>query len=408
MAAGKGLAAAAVIGLALRLAFGLLYWVHEPLTRDEREYLALARSLAAGRGLVYDEAILDSPVQPFGRAPGYPAFLAFAGGGRTVTDDVPSSVKIAQSLVGACGVLIVGLLAGQWAGARGATIAAWLAASHPLLVATASRAFSEALFWPIGLGAAWLVTAASRAGGRRAAVLATLAGVLTGLATLVRPATIIFLGLAALWWLWRRSFTRVVVLALGAALVIAPWTLRASERAGRFVLVASEGGVTFWTGNHPLAVGDGDLAANPQLKIASQALRNAHPDLTEEQMEPIYYREALAWMRAHPIDWLALEARKMWYLVAPVGPSYRLHSWRYFIASAGTYLLLLPMAVAGAWRLGAARGQLPGLWLLLAAAIVTCLIFFPQERFRIPVIDPVLIICAAGLWATGREVANPA
>jgi len=408
MAAGKGLAAAAVIGLALRLAFGLLYWVHEPLTRDEREYLALARSLAAGRGLVYDDAILDSPVQPFGRAPGYPAFLALAGGGRTVTDDVPSSVKIAQSLVGACGVLIVGLLAGQWAGARGATIAAWLAAIHPLLVATASRAFSEALFWPIGLGAAWLVTAASRAGGRRAAVLATLAGVLTGLATLVRPATIIFLGLAALWWLWRRSFTRVVALALGAALVIAPWTLRASERAGRFVLVASEGGVTFWTGNHPLAVGDGDLAANPQLKIASQALRNAHPDLTEEQMEPIYYREALAWMRAHPIDWLALEARKVWYLVAPVGPSYRLHSWRYFIASAGTYLLLLPMAVAGAWRLGAARGQLPGLWLLLAAAIVTCLIFFPQERFRIPVIDPVLIICAAGLWATGREAANPA
>lgn len=408
MAAGKGLAAAAAIGLALRLAFGLLYWVDEPLTRDEREYLSLARSLAAGRGLVYDEAIRDSPVQPFGRAPGYPAFLALAGGGRAATDTVPSSVTIAQSLVGACGVLIVGLLAGQWAGARGATIAAWLAAIHPLLVATASRAFSEALFWPIGLGAAWLVTAASRAGGRRAAALATLAGVLTGLATLVRPATIIFLGFAALWWLWRRSFTRVVALALGAALVIAPWTLRASERAGRFVLVASEGGVTFWTGNHPLAVGDGDLAANPQLKIASQALKNAHPELTEEQMEPIYYREALAWMRAHPIDWLALEARKVLYLVAPMGPSYRLHSWRYFIASAGTYLLLLPMAVAGAWRLGAARRQLPGLWLLLAAAIVTCLMFFPQERFRIPVIDPVLIICAAGLWATGREAANAA
>ena len=89
MAAGKGLAAAVAIGLALRLAFGLLYWVHEPLTRDEREYLSLARSLAAGRGLVYDEAILDSPVQPFGRAPGYPAFLALAGGGGGGTDDVP-------------------------------------------------------------------------------------------------------------------------------------------------------------------------------------------------------------------------------------------------------------------------------------------------------------------------------
>ena len=317
-------------------------------------------------------------------------------------------MKIAQSVVGAVGVLIVGLLAGRWAGARGATIAASLAAVHPLLVAAAARAFSEALFWPMGLGAAWLVTSASRARGRRAAVLAVLAGVLTGLATLVRPATIVFLGIAALWWLWERSLTRVVALALGATLVIAPWTVRASERAERFVLVATEGGVTFWTGNHPLAVGDGDLAANPQLKIASQTLKAAHPGLTEEQMEPIYYRDALAWMRAHPIDWLVLEARKIFYLVLPLGPSYRLHSWRYFVASAGTYLLLLPAAIVGAWRLGSARARLPGLWLLLGAAIVTCLIFFPQERFRIPVIDPVLIVCAAGLWATGREAASAA
>jgi 4-amino-4-deoxy-L-arabinose transferase-like glycosyltransferase len=408
MAAGKGLAAAVAVGLVLRLVFGLAYWTNEPLTRDEREYLSLARSLAAGRGLVYDEAMLSGPVQPFGRAPGYPAFLALVGGGSSSSDDVPASVKVAQSVVGAAGVLIVGLLAGRWAGARGATIAAMLAAVHPLLVATAARAFSEALFWPMGLGAAWLVTSASRAKGRRAAVLAVLAGVLTGLATLVRPATIVFLGVAALWWLWERSLARVVALALGAALVIAPWTVRASEHAGRFVLVASEGGVTFWTGNHPLAVGDGDLAANPQLKIASQALKDAHPTLTEEQMEPIYYREALAWMRAHPIDWLVLEARKVFYLVVPLGPSYRLHSWRYFVASAGTYLLLLPAAIAGAWRLGPARGRLPGLWLLLAAAIVTCLIFFPQERFRIPVIDPVLIVCAAGVWMTGREAPSAA
>jgi hypothetical protein len=113
-------------------------------------------------------------------------------------------------------------------------------------------------------------------------------------------------------------------------------------------------------------------------------------------------------MGAHPIDWLVLEARKVFYLVVPLGPSYRLHSWRYFVASAGTYLLLLPAAIAGVWRLGAARGRLPGLWLLLAAAIVTCLIFFPQERFRIPVIDPVLIVCAAGVWMTGRETPSAA
>jgi hypothetical protein len=39
------------------------------------------------------------------------------------------------------------------------------------------------------------------------------------------------------------------------------------------------------------------------------------------------------------------------------------------------------------------------MWLLAAAAVATCLVFFPQERFRIPVIDPTLILLASGLWA---------
>ena len=39
---------------------------------------------------------------------------------------------------------------------------------------------------------------------------------------------------------------------------------------------------------------------------------------------------------------------------------------------------------------------------LAASAALTCLIFFPQERFRIPVIDPMLIVCASGLAAAHR------
>jgi hypothetical protein len=39
------------------------------------------------------------------------------------------------------------------------------------------------------------------------------------------------------------------------------------------------------------------------------------------------------------------------------------------------------------------------LLLLAASAVLVCLVFFPQERFRIPVIDPALIVCAACLGA---------
>ena len=47
------LIAAALVGVVLRLAFGLGYWIDRPLTRDELEYLSLARSLAAGVGFVH-------------------------------------------------------------------------------------------------------------------------------------------------------------------------------------------------------------------------------------------------------------------------------------------------------------------------------------------------------------------
>ncbi len=187
---------------------------------------------------------------------------------------------------------------------------------------------------------------------------------------------------------------------IGLVIVLTPWTIRNIKFYGHFVLVASDGGVTFWTGNNKLATGEGDMAANPHLKLANKALREQHPHLNEEQMEPIYYRESVGWIREHPGDWLWLMARKVFYLVVPIGPSYKVHSGRYYWASVLSLGLLLPLAIAGGWRLGARRGRLAGMWILAAAAVATCLVFFPQERFRIPVIDPALILLASGLWAS--------
>jgi len=389
--------AIALLALALRLAFSLGYWTDRPLTRDEREYLSLARSVRAGNGFVYDDVVRTGPVDPFGRAPGYPLFLALAGGGSAVTASVPASVKIAQAMAGAAGVLLVGLLAGRLAGPRAAIAAALIAACYPPLVWISGYAFSEALFWPLGLLVAWQFDRVLGSGSpTRHAILC---GLLAGVAVLVRPAMLFFLPLGALWLLWRRRSVAVVALALGAIVVIAPWTWRNYHHYGRFVLVASEGGVTFWTGNHPLARGEGDLAANPDLKRESQALRARYPQLSEEAMEPIYYRDALAWIRSHPLDWLTLEVKKLYHLVVPVGPSYTVHSTRYYSASVISYLTLLVLAIAGRLRLGfAGLSRTPGLWLLALSAIAVCLVFFPQERFRVPVIDPTLAVLAGAIW----------
>ena len=395
----------AVLGLGLRLLFSLGYWTGQPLTRDEREYFSLARSVAAGHGFVYDADVLSGPVDPFGRAPGYPLFLSLVGGGHGVSQSVPSAVKVAQSIVGTAGVVLVGIVAWRLAGPIAAVAAALVAACYPPLVCIAAYGLSEAIVWPLGLAAAWLFDRAVQPGCKYATVSGFLCGALTGATALVRPATIFFLLLAVPWLVWRRTLFMAAALALGGIVVLTPWTLRNYGHYGRFVLVASEGGVTFWTGNHPLAIGEGDLAANPDLKRESLALKARHADLTEEQMEPVYYRDALTWIGANPGRWLLLEVRKAFFLVVPIGPSYRLHSARYRAASVVSYVLLLPVALVGLWRLGLRRRDAPGLWLLAGSAIAACLVFFPQERFRIPVIDPVLVVCAGALFLTDDQTA---
>lgn len=395
---------AATVGLAARLAFGLGYWVNEAMNRDEIEYLSLARSLASGHGYVYDENLKKGPVEPFGRAPGYPLFLALVGGGRPQSvDAVPVSVKVAQSIVGALGVVLIALAAFRMAGRRPAMAAATLAAVFPPLVWIAGFAYSESVFWAFGLALAMVVSHMLERPRASIGRWALLSGVITGGAVLLRAATSPFVGILSLWLVWKRQGTALAAFWLGLLLVLTPWTIRNYVHHGRLVVIASDGGVTFWTGNNPLAPGEGDMAANPLLKIANQALRAQHPELNEEQMEPIYYRESLTWIRQHPIDWAVLMLKKAFYLVVPVGPSYQVHSRRYYAASVLSVGLLLPLAFLGLWRLGPRRRRLAGMWLLAAAAVATCLVFFPQERFRIPVIDPALILCASGVWVSGRR-----
>ena len=407
---------AAIGGCLLRLAFGLGYWTDKPLTRDELEYLSLARSLAAGDGFVYDEVLRTGSFVPFGRAPGYPSFLALVGGGRGVTSSVPDGVQIAQAAAGAIGVVLLGLIAGRLAGPVAARTAAVLAAIYPPLVWISGYALSEALFWPMGLAVALAFDRAmsTPAGSpaRRSLAAAFGCGVLTGAGILVRPALLLFLPFAGLALVVRRQWTAAALLAAGTLVVVGPWTVRNYAVHERLMIVASDGGVTFWTGNHPLARGEGDMAANPALKLDNQRLRAEHPGLSEEDMEPIYYREALAWIAEHPGDWLRLEVRKLFYLIVPVGPSYTLHSRLYLAATLLSYVPLLLCAAAGAAALGGQLRRTPGMWLIAGSAVATALVFFPQERFRIPIIDPALILLASGAlarwWPFGRTAHVPA
>ena len=403
--------AAAAAGLVLRLAFGLLYWTGKPLTHDEREYLALAQSLRDGTGLHYPAGHDSGTAPQFGRAPGYPAFLAVLG----VAGDAPATpvgVKVAQSAIGALVVWMIGTITLRAAGPRAGAIAAGLSAVYLPLVWIAAYVLSETLFMPVALWCVMLLDAAmARADAERSprggGALTVAAGLVAGAGILIRPAMILFLPIAALWFIRRGRWSLALAFCVAAAVVVAPWTLRNAKEYGRFVLVASEGGVTFWTGNHPLAVGEGDLAANPAIKEAEVAFRNAHPGSSAEELEPLYYASAISHITDNPGWWMALLARKAFYAFVPVGPSYRLHSRRYFWGSVLPYALLAPLALIGLFRLMRRGGAATPLLLLALSVVLTGLIFFPQERFRIPVIDPTVIVCASVVLAERARSRGP-
>jgi hypothetical protein len=392
--------AISVAGVVLRLAFGLLYWTGKPLTHDEQEYLAIAGNIGAGRGFDLAESRNSESAQQFGRAPGYPVFLAALGAGRDPAASSPARVKVAQAIAGGCIVWLVGIFAWRAGGSRAGVTAAALAAGYPPLVWTPAYVLSETVYSTAALSAALtLQVAVDRSTPTmqpRTAPLALAAGALAGAAVLIRPAMLMFLPFAAGWLIARRRTMLAAALMVAAIAVMAPWTIRNFRVYGRFVLIASEGGVTFWTGNHPLAIGEGDLAANPQIKRADLALRRAHPNLSPEELEPIYYREAFRFIAEHPGQWVALLMRKAFYTVVPAGPSYAVHSTRYRATSVISYMLLLPVAVTGGRLLWRAPRPPTALFLVSGSALLVCLVFFPQERFRIPILDPALVVCAAG------------
>jgi 4-amino-4-deoxy-L-arabinose transferase-like glycosyltransferase len=395
---------AVLAALVVRLAFAFGYWRNKPMTNDEQEYLLLAGSLAAGHGYDYPDTPEGGSVRRFGRAPGYPVFLAPLVGTAPLPPSVPAEVKLAQCVVGAFGTLLIGLLARRVAGTLAGIWAAFLSAIYPPLVWLSGYALSEVLFVPFIIGATLLaipLTDPPADGASDNWKRGLLVGLLLGVSALVRPSALGFLGLAVVWVVVRRRKMAAVAILAGAVAVIAPWSARNVAHYGRFVMIASEGGVTFWTGNHRLSAGEGDMAANPAIKRDYLEIVRAHPGASQETLEPIFYREAFKTIAASPGWWMTLLARKFFYLWVPIGRSYTLHSRLHYAVTLGSYLLLLPVALAGLVILARRDAQPWALWLLGLSAVILSVLLISTERYRIPVIDPVLIICA-GAWLASR------
>jgi 4-amino-4-deoxy-L-arabinose transferase-like glycosyltransferase len=234
-----------VAGVALGARLAVVAWAHARFAASEDGfyYDTLARRLASGAGYTWlwpDGAVTYAAHYPVG----YPGMLAAA---YAVLWASPGVAMTVNAIVGAASAYGAHrLVARAQPQSRWRAIGAGLAlALHPALVPYTAAVMTE------GVTAAILVVAAALAArareGPRPARWVALAGVVMGVATLVRPQSLVLapvLGALAAGEgaRWRQRLSRAGVLLAIAASVCLPWTARNCKRLDRCALVSVNGG----------------------------------------------------------------------------------------------------------------------------------------------------------------------
>jgi 4-amino-4-deoxy-L-arabinose transferase-like glycosyltransferase len=198
---------------------------------DEAVYLDAAGRLTAGAGFG----------DGYRGVPAYPVVLAAL---QSVAPAGVLGVRLAQAVVTAAGGVLVLVLAGTLCGRRAALAAGLLYALDPLLVV------SGALLYPEAVAAVLLsavVLAVIHAAGRDHPGWAGMVGVALGALALLRPVTLVFVPVVAVWLAvmaaesGRRRVLHALLVVAGCGVALAPWTYRNYRVHGAVTPVARAG-----------------------------------------------------------------------------------------------------------------------------------------------------------------------
>jgi hypothetical protein len=318
-------------------------------------------------------------------------------------------VLIAQAALGALVPLCFFGAGRRLGSARVGVLAALLAAFYGPAI------FHEALTTRFALvpfvTSALLCSAASAARGAWPAALAAGA---TGAALVnLRANAVTVLPVVAAWLTCPRAARAArTTLAFGAGLLavaapVAAWRGAAAARG----VTSSFWGIHFYVGTQP----QGDGGYLPIAGVADDvfghvddaravAEANVGHDLSPGEVSRFWFRRGLALIRAQPLDYLALEGRKLRRLLAPeeedsFGDDYGQYAARSWVLGGGslTFGAIAPLAllglVVGSWE----RADI--LWCAAAAGAyaLSLLLFFVTGRYRLPFVMPALLLAAFGL-----------
>ncbi|HEX5633117.1 MAG TPA: hypothetical protein VFX50_07815, partial [Gemmatimonadales bacterium] len=296
--------------LALGVRAAMVVWAAPriPPTADGTYYHRLAQRIAEGAGYTWlwpDGTATFAAHYPVG----YPGLV---GAVYAVAGVHPGWAMGVNAVLGALAALAIhrALLP---VSRKSAAVGAVLVALHPGLVSYTPALMTEGV-----VGALWAVAACAAARARSASGRfrwLLVAGLTMGVATFVRPQSILFaplLGYAASLPApgsgapeqpgWRRQLTSVAIVLAMALLMVMPWTMRNCVRMDDCALVSVNGGWNLLIGTQPEGKGSWSEIQVPE---ACKAV------FDEAKKDACFARAARARIAARPWEWLALAPQKL-------------------------------------------------------------------------------------------------
>ena len=396
------------VALALRAGYTLLSTgLHPQPYSDAADYDQIAWNLA--RGLGFSTGDGPGAFATAFRPPVVPWLTSLLY--RLIGHQVLGALLL-QCVIGALVTVLVVALGSVLFGGGVGRIAGWLAAFHPLLVFFSGYLMTETTFCATLLTAliasvTWVRTPRpGRALG---------AGLLWGVSILTRPTAMLAPLVVAL-WAWRPlglsvrpgdRARQLVMLALGAALVVGPWTIRNAIVFHRFIPVTTGGGRALLDSNNELIWNDPVRRGGAFTTLGMEPYASAMRGHDDAECDAISARLAVEFLKAHVRDWPAMALAKLarfWRLTAEGGGS---GSWNAPGSPLGRLRHAVdPLLVWSVWFLPLAAWGLarslrgPRRWFQSVLALfvlyftLLAVVFWGSLRTRMP-IEPLVTLLAA-------------
>ena len=364
---------------------------------DFKEFDRLAVSVADGKGYLG----LDGKPTAY-RPPGYIFFLA---GIYSLFGPNDFMARLVNILLGVLSCWLTYILTIELFDKRTALIAALMIAMFPSLIAWTNILATENLFIPVILGVWISFLKAVKSQTIRWSWL-ILSGFLLGIGVLIRSATLVLPGIMVLALILRIRFKvcspqgikilgKYAVIGLMISMVmlatVLPWSIRNSIIFGHFVLVSTEGGITFLAGQNELALTDEYSVDGPVFE-----------QLNAEKLDEISYDQrayqlAFQFIRQNPLFEVRLIIHKFinFFKDDVSGITYNVLSaltplpdWLVFALKGVAqiyYMFVMGLALASIFlkRYPKDRWYIVQL-LFIVVWVVIHLAFYGKDRFRLP------------------------